>query len=258
MFYGCNDSNQQASTTASEKASGNSSELDDFRVPDSIKSTFETHLNFYLTKYFFVSKNESIRKEIIEMDYNNDGIQDKIITINRLDKAKNDMKNASNPAKFLDMGMIGNYNHFLLFNGKTNTFTDWKTIPSSPFRQLRIEPISISLQEKNHFLIEYRIRDAAYVNFYAVNDESFELIFQYKRFDRLSEKNPEAYVLTIEDGSQQGIMKDLTIHSAKILHIPENADLNIFDPSITKTSENKIHFFYLNEKKKYYTLKKPT
>lgn len=225
-------------------------------IPDSIKKDFSTYLSLTLQGTFQILPNEKYTSSLIETDYDGDGILDKIISVNRLEKANLDLKNDDNPSKMLEMGQMGNYNHVLLFNGRDSLFYSPLTIPSSPYLPLKIESIRLKNEIKSEIQIDYRIRNASYRSIYSVQRNQAKLIFQWKLFDGLGTMQSEAYVIEVGISGKTSDYKDLNIYKAELESLPNNKDANTYIPKLTRTGEIFTSFFYLDKENKYFTLPK--
>lgn len=225
-------------------------------IPDSIKKDFSTYLSLTLQGTFQILPNEKYTSSLIETDYDGDGILDKIISVNRLEKANLDLKNDDNPSKMLEMGQMGNYNHVLLFNGRDSLFYSPLTIPSSPYLPLKIESIRLKNEIKSEIQIDYRIRNASYRSIYSVQRNQAKLIFQWKLFDGLGTTQSEAYVIEVGISGKTSDYKDLNIYKAELESLPNNKDANTYIPKLTRTGEIFTSFFYLDKENKYFTLPK--
>ena len=225
-------------------------------IPDSIKKDFSKYLSLTLQGSFQILPNEKYTSSLIETDYDGDGILDKIISVNRLEKANLDLKNDDNPGKMLEMGQMGNYNHVLLFNGRDSLFYSPLTIPSSPYLPLKIESIQLKNDIKSEIQIDYRIRNASYRSIYSVQRNQAKLIFQWKLFDGLGTTESEAYVIEVGISGKTSDYKDLNIYKAELESLPNNKEANTYNPKLTRTGDIFTTFFYLDKENKYFTLPK--
>ncbi len=225
-------------------------------IPDSLKKDFSTYLSLTLQGTFQILPNEKYNSSFIETDFDGDGIMDKIISVNRLERANLDLKNDDNPSKMLEMGQMGNYNHVLLFNGRDSLFYSPLTIPSSPYLPLKIESIRLKNDIKSEIQIDYRIRNASYRSIYSVQRNQAKLIFQWKLFDGLGTTQSEAYVIEVGVSGKTSEYKDLNIYKAELESLPNNKDANTYNPKLIRTGEIFTTFFYLDKENKYFTLPK--
>jgi hypothetical protein len=232
------------------------SDQNNVEIPDSIKKDFDKHLTYTLQGIFQLNPQENYTKTILETDYNGDGIVDKIITINRLEKANLDLKNDDNPAKMLEMGQMGNYNHFILYNGKDSSFFSPVLVPSSPYLGLEVTSINLKNNLKSEIQVDYRIRNAAYRSIYTIRNNQAKMIFQWKLFDGLGSEEDEAYHIEIAQTGKTSEFKDLIIYKAELEKLPKNESPNTFKPKVSKKEGVFTTFFYLEKEGKYFTLPK--
>lgn len=245
-FYACNSEKEKKSLSKIEN-----SPFDDFNIPDSIKKDFNKYLILSLKKYFQIDEREDYIIDSINLTKNNQVIE-KIYTVNRLSKAKKDLVNSNNPAKFLELGMIGNYNNLIFYNPKTNAFHTPMNFPSSPFLGLIVNQISLSNSDNIEISVIYRIRDAAFKNFYHLNEDNIELVFSSKLYDKLNNENPQAYYIEINETSPYKKFKNINVYEANISKPKKDDDLNLFIPKLSKTNKLLNEFFYNQKEKKYY------
>lgn len=232
------------------------SENENIPIPDSIKQDFSKHLMYTLQGVFQISPGENYKSSVLDVDYNGDGIQDKIITINRLEKANFDLKNHENPAKMLEMGQMGNYNHFIIYNGKDSSFNSPVTIPSSPYLPLSIHAIALQNDIKSELQVDYRIRNAAYRAYYTIYKEQTKMVFQWKLFDGLGTNDTEAYSFDINNSGISSNFKDIIIYKADLENLPKNENANTFNPKCSRKGPIFTTFFYLDKEGKYFTKQK--
>lgn len=232
----------------------NSTEITISTIPDSVKRNFNEHLRYTLQSAFQISLDEKYTSQIVETDFNGDGVLDKIISINRLEKANLDLKTAENPAKSLEMGQMGNYNHFILYNGKDSTFISPVVVPSSPYTPLVISSVALKNEVKSEIQLAYRIRNSAYRSFYTIQNNQAKIIFQWKLFDGLGTKNDEAYFIEVGNSGKSSEFKDLYIYKANLQKLPKKENPYTFNPLISKKEGIFTTFFYLDKEGKYYTL----
>ena len=194
----------------------------------------------------------SIHKENLDGD---DKI-DAIILVNRYEYALEEAARSVNPAKQAELGFMGNYNYFFYFDGALNLISPPLVIPSSPMLPLKVSFENISSSSFKDILIDFRIRNSSYKDYYTVTNHSPRRIFQWKIFDGLGTPSEESFIFNYETGSYSE-SKDIVISKGRIGAIPKKADLFIYEPVIS--AENKqetlYRFFYLPQKGIYATNK---
>lgn len=194
----------------------------------------------------------SIHKENLD----GDDKQDAIILVNRYQYAMDEAVKSTNPAKLAELGYMGNYNYFFYFDGALNLISPPLAIPSSPMLPLKVSFENISSSSFKDILIDFRIRNSSYKDFYTVTKHTPRRIFQWKIFDGIGTPDEESFIFNYETGSYCEA-KDIVISKGRIGAIPKKADLFIYEPVIS--AENKqetlYRFFYLPQKRIYATNK---
>jgi hypothetical protein len=126
-------------------------------------------------------------------------------------------------------------------------------IPSSPLLPLNVTFENISSEDYKDILIDFRIRNASYKDFYTVSNHTPRRIFQFKNFDGLGTGTTEAYHFEFGAGSY-GPQKNIFVMEAQLGTLPQGEDKNTFIPSIKPIEKIKYTFFYLTKEGKYATL----
>jgi hypothetical protein len=199
-----------------------------------------------------IQANEKFELKIYRAQLDADGIEDAVITVNRLDFAMKEAMASANPAKRAELGFMGNFNYFFFFDGKLDMLSPPIAIPSSPLLPLHVSFENISSSNYKDILIDFRIRNASYKDFYTVSNHTPRRIFQYKNFDGLGTTITEAYHFEYGAGSY-GPQKNIFVMEAKLEALPNGADKNTFMPQLKPLEKIKYTFFYLESEAKYAT-----
>jgi hypothetical protein len=199
-----------------------------------------------------IQANEKFELKIYRAQLDADGIEDAVITVNRLDFAMKEATASANPAKRAELGFMGNFNYFFFFDGKLDMLSPPIAIPSSPLLPLQVSFENISSTNYKDILIDFRIRNASYKDFYTVSNHSPRRIFQFKNFDGLGTTITEAYHFEYGAGSY-GPQKNIFVMEAKLEALPNGADKNTFMPQLKPLEKIKYTFFYLESEAKYAT-----
>ncbi|MEY4286283.1 MAG: hypothetical protein RL511_356 [Bacteroidota bacterium] len=199
-----------------------------------------------------IQANEKFDLKIYRAQLDADGIEDAVITVNRLDFAMKEAMASSNPAKRAELGFMGNFNYFFFFDGKLDMLSPPIAIPSSPLLPLQVSFENISSSNYKDILIDFRIRNASYKDFYTVSNHTPRRIFQFKNFDGLGTTITEAYHFEYGAGSY-GPQKNIFVMEAKLEALPNGADKNTFVPQLKPLEKIKYTFFYLESEAKYAT-----
>lgn len=200
-----------------------------------------------------IQADEQLDFKIYKAQLDADGIEDAIITLNRKDFAMKEAMASPNPAKRAELGFMGNYNYFFFFDGKLDMLSPPIAIPSSPLLPLNVTFENISSEDYKDILIDFRIRNASYKDFYTVSNHTPRRIFQFKNFDGLGTGVTEAYHFEFGAGSY-GPQKNIFVMEAQLGALPQGEDKNTFIPSIKQIEKIKYTFFYLTKEGKYATL----
>jgi len=200
-----------------------------------------------------IQADEQLDYKIYKAQLDADGIEDAIITLNRKDFAMKEAMASPNPAKRAELGFMGNYNYFFFFDGKLDMLSPPIAIPSSPLLPLNVTFENISSEDYKDILIDFRIRNASYKDFYTVSNHTPRRIFQFKNFDGLGTGVTEAYHFEFGAGSY-GPQKNIFVMEAQLGALPQGEDKNTFIPSIKPIEKIKYTFFYLTKEGKYATL----
>lgn len=199
-----------------------------------------------------IQANEKFDLKIYRAQLDADGIEDAVITVNRLDFAMKEAMASANPAKRAELGFMGNFNYFFFFDGKLDMLSPPIAIPSSPLLPLQVSFENISSTNYKDILIDFRIRNASYKDFYTVSNHTPRRIFQFKNFDGLGTTITEAYHFEYGAGSY-GPQKNIFVMEAKLETLPNGADKNTFVPQLKPLEKIKYTFFYLESEAKYAT-----
>jgi len=219
--------------------------------------SFEEQVKLFLQENLNIDKNEKYTYEIVKGHLNNDGIQDAVISVNRYEFAKKRALNSKNPAKQFDLGLMGSDNLFYLFNGKEKKFSSSPTvIPSTPMVPLQLSLKKITSADKLDILIEYRIRNSAWIGIYEVSGFIPNLVFNWKKYDGFGSSNPEACLFTFSN-INKGFPLKITISKAEITNnkSKEIKDYSTANAQIKSLNEI-MYLFSFNKRINKYATKK--
>lgn len=197
---------------------------------------------------------EKYKIKIYKSQLNNDDKEDAIITVNRLDYALKEAAKSENPAQRADIEFMGSYNYYFMYDGAQNKLSKLIPVPSTPQKELKISFENITSPIYKDFIIEFRIRNSCFLDFYTIENGGAQRIFYWKKFDGLGDKINESYNISYKDGSFTG-RKDILIHKSKFKSLPEKIDPLTFDPEIEASKKVDYLFFYHPQAKKYMTKK---
>ena len=231
-----------------EVVSANELPQDNVDLPTYAKRHIEAALRIPATEKYTLS--------ILKNNLDGDDKEDAVILVNRYQFAMDEAGKSPNPAKKAELGFMGNYNYFFYFDGGLNLISPPLAIPSSPMLPLKVSFENITSSSYKDILIDFRIRNASYKDFYTISNHTPLRIFQWKNFDGLGTSESECFVFDYVLGSYSE-SKDILIKKGVLGAVPKNADLFIYEPKITaaKKQETLFNFFYLPNTGKYVTKK---
>lgn len=217
------------------------------------KLTFEQRKDRHITGSLSIDATEKYTTEIFKDKINNDEFEDAIITVNRFEFAKKKSAGLNNANQIEDMGYLGNYNYFVFYDGKLDKFSVPVPVPSSPINKLKVKFENLSSEKYKDLIIEYRVLNASFRNYYTIYGDVLQEIFQVKIFDHIGESKPEAYFLENDKGSICDV-KNIMVYEGKILNYPTKIE-NIyeFEPEIVKTNKLYKRWFFNPKVMKYMT-----
>jgi hypothetical protein len=217
---------------------------------------FDDNLKKYVDKYiqFGLNLDTSIgfNTKYFKEKTNNDNIEDYVITLNLLKLAKKKAVKAKNPAQLAQIGFMGDYNYVLFFDGLTCKITNETVIRSTPLSPLKITFENISSIKYKDILVDFRILNASYKDFYTVKGNKMERIFQWKNFDGLGKLENEAYHFKFTEGTMTS-SKDILVYKANLTNPKVEFDKFTFDPTIVNTEQLFKRFFLHPERGIYMT-----
>jgi hypothetical protein len=219
-------------------------------------SDLSTYAKRHIEAALRIPATEKYTLSILKNNLDGDDKEDAVILVNRYQFAMDEAGKSPNPAKKAELGFMGNYNYFFFFDGGLNLISPPLAIPSSPMLPLKVSFENITSSSYKDILIDFRIRNASYKDFYTISNHTPLRIFQWKNFDGLGTSENECFVFDYTLGSYSE-SKDILIKKGVLGAVPKNADLFIYEPTITaaKKQETLFNFFYLPKTGKYVTKK---
>jgi hypothetical protein len=253
ILCACNNSHNDKNENVIQKNGKNFENIKNGKIDENI----ENRLRKEVISSLLIPVNEKFNFEIKFEHLNSDDKKDAIILVNRLNFAINEASKSNNPAKIAELGYLGAHNYFFYFDGKTKKLSIPIVIGSSAKAPLKVIFENIQSEFYKDIIIEYRIRNSAFRNYYLLKDLTLQLIFQWKLYDLLGTPNNESVFIEYKDGTLN-LVKDILIYKGKI----KNHKLNIenvytFKPEIVSTNELKYRFFFDQNQSKYFTKDKP-
>ena len=213
-------------------------------------------IELHIRRELAISADESIDYQIYEENCDGDDSLDAVITVNLLDRAVDDAIKSGKVAKKAAIGYMGNYNFVIYRDGFSGKMSSAKAIASSPKARLKVSFENVRSDKRKDILVDYRVLNAAYRNFFTSSNGNLLRINQVKLFDGMGTKDAVGFVLQYEDG-MISTTKDIVSYKGTFENptftIPD--DVYKFEPTITKTDEIQERWFFNPEDMKYYLKK---
>jgi hypothetical protein len=187
---------------------------------------------------------------------NADANEDGFVVVNLAPKAKRDMEQSSNPARFHDAGYIGDYNFIFVWDGATQTM-------GPPFKLVGngLIPLEISL---NNLLdlgyktisAKYRVQNSVFETYFMNISGSLIPVFSYLLADQIGTDQMQVFYHKLEENPTQ-LELDIVIYQGLWLdYDKEKAAYAKNDyplGKITSTGKEVYRFFFDPRSGKYAT-----
>jgi hypothetical protein len=208
----------------------------------------------YVRKSLDIASDEKYIVETYQAECNGDDSLDIIITVNLLDRAMKEAIAADAVAKRAEMGFIGRYNYMIYMDGATRSLSSAIAIPSSPYGKLVVSFDNIRTEHYKDILVDFRIRNSGFREFYSVINEIPRRTLQVKLFDGVGDATDEAYSIGFEPG-RYSLAKDIVVYKGTFKNTTFDDPLGVYDfiPEITATQEVDRKWFFNDGQFKYYT-----
>ncbi len=217
------------------------------------KETVEAIAERYVTSTLKIPVNENFTFEILKADLDGDAFEDAIITVNRLEFAKEEIAKKGKLDVLEKYGFMGTYNYLFYYDGSMHQISPPIGIASSAIVPLKVSFEKIQSDAYFDVLVDYRIQNASYKNFYTIKNHAPKLVFQWKNFSNLGEAKHEAYVFEYAPGTKS-IAKDIRVLKATFEDPKNNESIQTFEPKLMNTNTLAYRFFYDLEQGKYFTV----
>ncbi|MCJ8292325.1 MAG: hypothetical protein HRT58_20985 [Crocinitomicaceae bacterium] len=218
----------------------------------SMKDAVELHIRRELS----ISVDEPIDYQIYEANCDGDANLDAVITVNLLDRAIDAAIKSGMVAKKAEIGFMGNFNYIIYRDGFSGEFSSAMAIPSSPKAKLKITFEHIRSEKQKDILVDYRILNAGYRNFFTITNGHPVRINQVKLFDGIGTKDAIVYALEYETGLIS-TSKDIVVYEGTFTNptFTSPDDVYLFEPQISKTQHVHERWFFNPKDRKYYMKK---
>ena len=220
------------------------------QVGRSDEGTLEERAKRHVESVLGIPGNEKYTLKIYREDLDADNKQDAVIVVNRLEFALNEAVRQGNTAKRAELGFIGNYNCFFFYDGGLDKISPKIDVPSTPQKELDVAFHHISSDQYKDIVIDFRVRNSKFREFYFVINHTPRKVFQQQVFDGLGTRNTEAYGIAYEEGTMAS-QKDIVILTAEMKAPSEEIDVFTYEPEIIVGKEMLYRFFYHPKLGKY-------
>ncbi len=215
-----------------------------------VEGDLKQKANRHVTTTLSIPSSEKFTLEVFEAHLDDDGVIDAIVTVNRKNKAIDDAADSPNTPQIVEMGYMGNYNLLFHYDGAKNTFSKPVPIGSSAMVPLKVTFANIQSEFFKDAIVEYRIRDGAYHNYFFVQNGTIQLVLQHPVYSGFADPEGKYYVANFEAKTSSNV-KDIVVFKGEYTGpIPEDK-LAIFSPNISMLKEEAFRFVYLPQKRKY-------
>ena len=208
--------------------------------------TFEERAERHITGSLSIPATEKITIHRYNAHLNADNSEDAIVTVNRLQYAKEQVGKLPNAKYISQLGYMGNYNYFVFYDGAMDKFSVPIATPSSALVPLKVIFENIYSETYSNLTIEYRVNEAAFKNFYFLENGVLQKVFQTKIYDYIGTKTPEAFYIEQAKGSISSA-KDLLVYEGEIKDYSSDVkDIYDYNPTIEKKKNAKLvlQWFY--------------
>jgi len=214
--------------------------------------TLEEYAKRHIESQLKITPSEKYELKIYRENLDGDDKEDAIISVNRLQFAINEASQSENPSKRAELAYMGNFNYIFYFDGALNLISPQIAIPSSPLLPLKISFENVGSTDYKSIIVDFRIRNASYRDYYFVKNHTPTRVFQWKNFDGMGSDISEAYTFSYEQGKVHE-SKNIIIYKAKLGTLPKDIDLFTFEPELIESQSIERTFFYLPSQGKYVT-----
>lgn len=230
---------------------------------DDVEDLFGVQLEFeeklvkeLIFKRIKISESDLGTFEMHRAHLNADAEEDGYVVMNLAPKAKKDMENSSNPARFQDAGYIGDYNFIYVWDGKTKTLGTAFKLVGNGLVPLKVTTANFLDPGYKSLIAEYRVQNSIFETFFNNANGQLLPVFSYTKVDLIGTPNMSVFTHKFEENPER-IEKDIIVVKGELSAYDETeAALNKNDypiGTITPTSSRVYHFFYDERSRKYAT-----
>lgn len=192
--------------------------------------------------------------EIHRTHLNADAIEDGYVVMNLAPRAKKDMEKSANPARFQDMGYIGDYNFIYVWDGKSRTLGTAFILKGNGLTPLKVTASNFLDPGYKSLSAEYRVQNSTFETFFMNINGQLIPVFSYNKVDLIG--TPEMTVNThifAENPAQ--IEKDILIVKGELRDYNETEaalNKNNYDVGYIKPTDEVVYRFFYDERSRKY------
>ena len=201
-----------------------------------------------------IPSNEKYAYKIYKAHLDGDDKIDAVIAVNRLEFAINKASIDGKTAKRAELGYMGNYNYLFYYDGGLNQISPNIPIPSSPKAPLNILFEHVTSTAFKDIIVEYRILNASYRDYFTVTNHTPRRVFSWKNFEGINATEKEAFCFSYAEGTM-GPSRDILVKKATFQQEQEVTNMYTYIPKIIESEEILHRFFYHPKMDKYVTKK---
>jgi len=222
--------------------------------PEEKKSSIgvESMAKLHVEKELAIKPGEVYSLKLYQKDLDGDDKTDAIITVNRKAFAFEKAIKENTVKKSEQLGFVGNNNFMFYYDGGLNKISPAFTVPSSAYSELEVSFEHIHSEAYYDVMVDYRVMDACFRDFYTVVNHTPKMVFQWKVFSGINKTEKEAFTFDFAEGSYSPA-KDILVKRAIFEQTELVENSYSFKPSLTYTNELVHRFFFNPSAMKYFT-----
>ena len=241
FLYSCKDTPQKTNT--------------DKPTPDMVL-TLEQRIVRQIEASHEITATEKYSYKIYKEHLDNDDSLDFIITVNRLDYAKEKAIQGGKLAKRAETGFIGRYNSYIYMDGATKAFSSVIPVGSSPISELDVHFKNVRSESFKDFQVDFKISSGGFRRFFTIYNKKPRQTFEIMLYDGFGDKENTSIAVEYETGSYS-LAKDILIYSGKMKNKKFNDPEAVYKtkPIIETSKTLERRWFYNENERKYFTRK---
>lgn len=199
---------------------------------------------------------EEYTYKIYKEHLDNDDSLDYIITINRLEFAKQKAIDGGKLAKRAEVGFVGQYNSYIYMDGGTKEFSSVIPVGSSPLSELVVHFENVRSESFKDFQVDFKITSGGFRRFFTIYNKKPRQTFEIMLYDGFGNTENTAIAVGYDKGSYS-LAKDILIFSGQMVNKTFDDPEAIYknSPVIKPTSVLERRWFYNENERKYFTRK---